>query len=237
VTHYPYFAHSDTCILKAIQNHSIARPWLQFALALLYLAHHSLSAQHINNLVVSLHDHKEFIVGIDNRITLINDKFAVIYGLYSGVGYGENLRVKFSISGTPFETGKISQQNASSQLSRLLFASIGQEFDFLTAGKFKVATYLNAGYGLHFQRSVNYREEQIEKEIETMFPLELGLHGRYQINPLIAFKTGGGYRFVFPDDASDLSGYYIKLTFVVNPKKLKTYLRDRKDRRSRPPEG
>lgn len=195
------------------------------------LVQHTLYSQHINNPVVSLHDHKEFIVGIDNRITRINDKVAVIYGLYSGIGYGENLRVKFSISGTPFEAGRVSQHNANSQHSRLLFASIGQEFDFLTAGKFKIATYLNAGYGLHFHRTVNSSEQQIEKDIENMFPLELGLHGRYQINPLIAFKTGGGYRFVFPSEASELSGYYIKLTFVVNPNKLRTRLRERKERR------
>ena len=204
--------------------------WIVFAI-LLSATPQALRSQHINNPLASLHDHKEFIVGIDNRITFINDNFSVIYGLYSGVGWGENLRVKFSVSGTPFEAGKVSRQTPDNQLSRLLFASVGQEFDFLTAGNFKIATYLNGGYGAHFYRTVNNQEEQIEKSVEYMLPLELGLHGRYQINPLIAFKTGGGYRFVFPDHASELSGYYLKLTLVVNPKKLRMYLQERKQKR------
>jgi hypothetical protein len=187
--------------------------------------------QHLVNPVTSLHDHKEFIIGIDNRITRINGGIGVIYGLYSGLGYGENLRFKFSISGTPFATGKFVKEQVTNQKSRLLFASIGQEFDFFTAGKFKLTTYLNGGFGNHYYRILDQEKEVVLKGKEYIWPLELGLHGRYQFNPLLAFKTGGGWRFVFPENTKALSGLYLKLTLVVNPKKLGTFMRDRKERK------
>lgn len=189
--------------------------------------------QHLNNPLTSFHDQKEFIIGIDNRITHINDRLGVIYGLYSGIGYGENLRLKFGLSGTPFEIGRVTEGKTSHRISRLLFGSIGQEFDFLTIGKFKLTTYVNAGYGAHFYRHIDSYEVQHSKGVEYILPLELGIHGRYQMTPLIAFKTGGGWRFVFPESANDLSNYYLKLTLVVNPKKLKLYLKERKERRSK----
>jgi hypothetical protein len=200
-------------------------------LAFIILGHQYISAQHITNPIASLHDHKEFIIGIDNRITKINDKFGVIYGIYSGLGYGENLRFKFSISGTPFEIGKFSKEKNVNEVSRLAFVSVGQEFDFFTAGRFKLITYLNGGFGYHFYRILDHEKVEVSKGREYIWPLELGLHGRYQLNPLIALKTGVGRRFVFPEESKQLSGYYIKLTLVVNPKKLKTYFRDRKEKK------
>lgn len=195
------------------------------------LVRHSSFAQHLNNPLASIHDHKEFIIGIDNRITHINDKFAVIYGLYAGVGYGENLRVKFSFSGTPFRVGKHSPDRSENELGRLLFASVGQEFDFLTMGRFKLTTYLNGGFGYHFYQILDPEKTVLRKDKEHIFPVETGIHLRYQYNKILAFKTGGGWRFVFPDHAENLGGYYIKLTAVVNPKRLKTYLRERKEKR------
>jgi hypothetical protein len=189
-------------------------------------------SQHLTNPLTSLHDSKEFIIGIDNRITKINHQWGVIYGLYSGVGYGENLRFKFSLSGTPFTIGEISHEDSSSQESRVLFASFGQEFDFFTVGRIKLIAYVNAGFGYHFFKTFDAHREIVIKDNEPMLPLELGLHGRYQINTLIAFKTGGGWRFVGPSSANELSGFYIKLTLVVNPKNMKAYFNKRKEKKS-----
>jgi hypothetical protein len=203
--------------------------WLPFVVLFSY---HTLPAQHLTDPFASLHDSKEFIIGIDNRITRINHQWGVIYGLYSGIGYGENLRFKFSISGTPFEIGDFSKTEIISQRSRVLFASVGQEFDFITMGRFKITTYLNGGMGYHFYRTVDIERNQISKDKEFILPLETGLHGRFQINSLLAAKCGGGWRFVAPKSANELSGFYIKLTLVVNPKNLKTYFKKRKERRA-----
>jgi hypothetical protein len=150
--------------------------------------------------------------------------------LYSGIGYGENLRVKFSFSGTPFELGK-KPNESNSRLSKLVFVSVGQELDFLTLGKFKVTTYLNTGIGYHYHRTVTPENIEIASGRDVIRPLELGLHGRYQVTRLVAFKTGAGWRFVFPNKSNDLSGYYIKLTAVLNPKVLVEIAKARRERR------
>lgn len=185
-------------------------------------------AQELSNPLSALHDKREFIFGIDNRITRINEKFGVIYGLYSGIGYGSNLRFKFSISGTPFEIGKVSSEKDANQVSRLLFASVGQEFDFFTFGRFKLATYLNAGFGYHYRKIINQFNMQVDDGRDFIRPVELGIHSRYQINPLFAIKAGGGWRFIFPKEQENLNGYYLKLTAVVNPKKLGSAIKARR---------
>jgi hypothetical protein len=187
--------------------------------------------QQLNNPFASFHDHKEFIIGLDNRITHLNGKFGVIYGLYTGIGYGENLRLKLGISGTPFEVGKHSPEKSTNEVGRILFATIGQEFDFLTIHKFKLTTYVNGGFGYHFYRILDPEKAELDKGVEHIFPVETGLHVRYQISEIFAFKTGGGWRFVFPEHGTNLGGYYIKLTAVINPKKLKAYLHERKERK------
>jgi hypothetical protein len=209
--------------------HKIAR----MLVLLLMLTSNVLLSQQLNNPFASFHDHKEFIIGLDNRITHLNNKFGVIYGLYTGIGYGENLRLKFTVSGTPFEVGKHWPEKTTSEVGRILFASVGQEFDFLTVHKFKLITYVNGGFGYHFYRILDPEKSELNKGQEHIFPVETGLHVRYQISEIVAVKTGVGWRFVFPEHATNLSGYYIKLTGVVNPKKLKAYLNERKERKKR----
>lgn len=109
-------------------------------------------AQHLNSPLKSIHDKREFIIGLDNRITRINDRIGLIYGIYSGLAYGDNLRVKLSLSGTPFRLGK-HEPDEISRTSRLLFMSVGQEFDFLTFNRFKVTAYANVGFGYIFIES------------------------------------------------------------------------------------
>jgi hypothetical protein len=185
-------------------------------------------AQQLSNPISALHDNREFIFGIDNRITSINDKFGVIYGLYSGIGYGNNLRFKFSISGTPIEIGKVSPEKNINRISRLLFASVGQEFDFFTVGRFKLTAYGNAGLGYHYYKTINQYDVQVANGRDLIRPLELGIHSRYQLNPMFAVKVGGGWRFVFPRESKNLDGYYLKLTAVVNPKRLSAVMKKRK---------
>jgi hypothetical protein len=188
-------------------------------------------AQELSSPVKALHDKKEFIFGIDNRITRLNNEFGIIYGLYAGIGYGNNLRFKFGISGTPFAFGSVSPDRHANRISHLLFATIGQEFDFLTVGRFKLATYLNAGFGYHYHRILDREEVEVSDSRDFIRPLELGIHSRYQVNSLFAVKVGGGWRFVFPEKSENLEGYYIKLTAVINPKNLSTAIKERRKRK------
>ena len=50
-----------------------------------------------------LQEKGEWIYGLDNRRTKINGQHATIYGLYTGVGFGNKLRCKIQVSGLPFE--------------------------------------------------------------------------------------------------------------------------------------
>lgn len=64
---------------------------------------------------------------------------------------------------------------------------------------------------------------------DVIRPLELGIHSRYQINALFAVKACGGWRFVFPFESENLKGYYLKLTAVVNPKRLGDMLKEKRE--------
>lgn len=158
---------------------------------------------------------KEFIYGIDNRRTHIKDHNALIYGAYMGVGFGGKLRFKVGLSGTPFEKGKFVDAQGHIKRNRLIFATLGEEYDFLIINKFRLTSYFQFGAGYNYFRIIDSIDAEKSRGRNLILPLELGVHANYDLTPWLRAKLGGGWRFVFPEYSSDLSGYYIKIGFGV----------------------
>lgn len=167
-----------------------------------------------------LKEKKEIVYGLDNRRTHIHQHHTVIYGLYSGISFGEKLRFKIGINGTPFEVGKFVDENGMLKRNRLLFASIGEEYDFYQLKKFGMTTYLQAGIGNNYYRNLNTSGIEVNKGKEIIIPIETGLHFSYDLMPYLKLRTGFGWRFVTPKNSRALSGYYIKLGLGFNLKKF-----------------
>lgn len=179
----------------------------------------------------SLEKEKELLYGIDNRRTHIQQQSTLIYGLYTGIGFGGVLRLKIGVSGTPFEVGRTEDAAGNIQRNRFYFLNIGEEFDFYIKNRFRITTYGQIGYGFNDYRLKDNNDQTVDEGTDQIIPLELGLHANYDIFPWLRFKLGGGWRFVFPAEANYLSGYYIKIGFGVSaPKLLKSY-RDWKGKR------
>lgn len=168
-------------------------------------------AQSISNPIRAFDHEKRFIYGIDNRRTHIRRHGTLIYGLYCGYSFGHHLRFKFSLSGTPFERGKLYDDQGLLLRQRLVFASLGEEFDFLVIRRFRLVTYLQAGAGYNFYRRLDSSANEVERGRRFIIPIELGIHHSYDINSWLQLRIGGGWRFVLPTQSRDLSGYYIKL--------------------------
>lgn len=177
-------------------------------------------AQTLNNPFESLKKKREFIYGLDNRRTHIKAHHSVIYGVYMGVGYGKKLRYKIAISGTPFEVGKFVDENGILKRNRLLFFSLGEEFDFYEHNKFGMTTYLQAGIGNNFYRKFNENGIVLETGSELIIPIEAGLNFNYDLKPYLTIKSGFGWRFVLPQYSNRLSGYYFKLGLGFSIKKF-----------------
>lgn len=172
----------------------------------------------------SLEKEKELLYGIDNRRTHIQQQSTLIYGLYTGIGFGGVLRLKIGISGTPFEVGRTENAFGNIQRNRFYFFNIGEEFDFYIKNRFRITTYGQIGYGFNDFRLKDDNNQTVDEGRDQILPLEMGLHANYDIYPWLRFKLGGGWRFVFPEKANYLSGYYIKIGFGVSaPKLLKSY--------------
>lgn len=88
------------------------------------------NSQNVTNPFETLKKKKEIVYGLDNKRTHIHQHHTIIYGLYSGISFGKKLRFKIGINGTPFEVGKFVDENGVIKKNRLLFASLGEEFDF-----------------------------------------------------------------------------------------------------------
>jgi len=177
-------------------------------------------SQTITNPFETLKKKKEIVYGLDNRRAHIHQHHTVIYGLYSGISFGKKLRFKIGINGTPFEVGKFVEDNGILKKNRLLFASVGEEFDFYQYKKFGMTTYLQAGIGNNFYRHLNTNGTEIKKGKELIIPIETGLHFSYDLLSYLKIRTGFGWRFVSPDNSRALSGYYVKLGLSFNLKKF-----------------
>ena len=102
----------------------------------------------------------------------------------------------------------------------MLFASIGEEYDFYHLKKIGLTTYLQAGIGNNYYRELNTSGTEVNKGKELIIPIETGLHFSYDLMPYLKLRTGFGWRFVTPNNSKKLSGYYIKLGLSFNLKKF-----------------
>lgn len=177
-------------------------------------------AQSFNNPLQLLNEKGEWIYGLDNRRTKINQQHATIYGLYMGVGFSHKLRCKIQVSGLPFERGKAMDTDGIVKFHRLLYFSIGEEFDFYQYKNFTFTTYIQAGIGQNYNRSVDDSDVEIQRNVERITPFEIGLHFSYDLKSYLKLKSGSGYRFVYPESSNALSGYYLKLGLGFNLKKF-----------------
>lgn len=191
-------------------------------------------AQNIESPINSLKGKRDFIYGIDNRRTHIKEQSTVIYGAYLGFGFDEKLRLKLGLSGTPFEVGKTTDALGSYTKHRLLFLTLGEEFDFFIHKRFRMTTYVQLGCGFDFSRTTSASGIVVQTDRNVILPLEIGMHFNYDIFPWLRAKLGGGWRFVLPASANELSGYYLKLGFGFSWSKFKdTQLLKKKQKTSR----
>lgn len=176
----------------------------------------------------SFKEKRQFLYGLDNRRTHVLGQSTLIYGAYLGVGFGKKLRFKVSISGAPFEVGRTENEVGLIRRNRFYFFSIGEEFDVYTYKRFALTTYLQAGLGENFYRKTTNAGEFVFEGKHVIIPIEIGMHGNYYIYPWLAFKLGGGWRFVPPTEASYLSGYYLKIAFGFSTSEFLSWNRERK---------
>ena len=186
------------------------------------------NSQNVTSPFETLKKKKEIVYGLDNRRTHIYQHHTVIYGLYSGISFGKKLRFKIGLNGTPFEVGKFVDENGIVKKNRLLFASLGEEFDFYQYKKFGMTTYLQAGIGNNFYRQLNQIGTEVNKGKQLIIPIETGLHFCYDLLTYLKLKTGFGWRFVAPNNSRELSGYYVKLGLSFNLKKFNETRSDNK---------
>ncbi|MBL7837878.1 MAG: hypothetical protein JNM67_10200 [Bacteroidetes bacterium] len=196
----------------------------------LFMDNYYLSAQS-NSFSSALKSKKDFIYGIDNRRTHIKDHNALIYGAYVGIGFGGRIKFKFGISGTPFEKGKFVDDQGHIKRNRLIFGTIGEEYDFYIKNKFRLTSYVQFGAGYNYYRIIDSADSEKSRGRNLILPLELGMHANYDVLPWLRAKLGGGWRFVFPEYSSDLSGYYIKIGFSVNTRLLLSQYRNCREKK------
>jgi hypothetical protein len=169
------------------------------------------------------------MLGIDNRRTHINGKHTVIFGAFTGLNFGEKLRLKIELSGTPFEIGQFDEVSPQNKFSRLFFISLGEEYDFYTIKNFVFTTYAQVGGGFNYYRFYNPAFIETSRGKLPIFPLEFGLQSAYLYNSWLRFKVGAGWRFVFPNPTNQYSGYYIKLGIGIHGRQLKEAIYKKKN--------
>jgi hypothetical protein len=187
-------------------------------------------AQVIENPIVSLKSDRDFIYGLDNRRTHIKEQSTVIYGAYLGFGFDEKLRLKLGLSGTPFEVGRTEDAQGDITRHRLVFLTVGEEFDFFIRNRFRTTTYVQAGAGFDFSRIIYSNGGFSHISRNAIVPIEFGLHFNYDVYPWLRAKLGGGWRIVLPNDSRELSGYYIKAGFGFSYKKFKHWNQGKKSK-------
>jgi hypothetical protein len=182
----------------------------------------SIHGQQIQNPFELIRGERKIIYGLDNRRTHVHGENTVIYGIYSGVGFSEKkLRFKIGLSGAPFEVGQTIGEDGAIKQNRFVFFNIGEELDFWIVNKFRMSTYFQVGYGFNYYTLIDPNSNlEIESGRNKLIPLELGLQCSYDLLTWFSFRFGAGWRFVFPNESSDLSGYYLKTGLQLNPKEL-----------------
>lgn len=177
--------------------------------------------QGVVNPFSSLKGKRDFIYGIDNRRTHIKGQSTVIYGAYLGLGFDKKLRFKFGVSGTPFEVGRTQDAWGNVTRHRLVFLTLGEEFDFFIKNRFRLTTYIQSGVGFDYSRMQPLDGLSVVLPRRTIVPIELGVNFSYDFFPWLRAKLGGGWRFVLPEYSRELSGYYMKLGVGFHLSKFK----------------
>lgn len=198
----------------------------QLIFCLLLFLNLNLIGQKMNNPFEVLRGEREVIFGLDNRRTHIHGDRAVIYGVYSGIGFSEkSLRLKLSLSGSPFEIGRKVDNAGNIKLNRFFFFSVGEEFDFYKYNHLTLSTYFQLGMGVNYFTEIEHQSGiEISSGKNRIIPLELGLQSGYSLLTWLSIKIGGGWRFDLPQNKSGLSGYYAKFGLQFNPSDfLKAY--------------
>jgi len=190
-----------------------------------------INAQNLSNPYQTLKEKREFIYGIDNRRTHINQQSALIYGLYFGIGFGGKLRFKTGVSGMLIEKGKLIDDQGLVKKNRLFFFTLGEEFDFLIDKRLRFTTYFQAGIGYNYFRKLDQLKMEVIAGRNLIIPIEIGVNSSYDVLPWLGVKVGAGWRFVLPSFSYNLSGYYIKIGLNINGRKLIELHRIKKGRK------
>ncbi len=207
---------SNFAILSLEQNAIV-----KFFIVVFSLMTVKFSAQTLYHPIHTLHEKAEIIYGLDNRYTHINDEFAIINGVYTGVGFGGKMKFKIGISGTPFAVVHQSRRSRISTINHLAFLTVGHEFDFFRLQKFSLTTYVQTGYGFNYFQIIGPPDNEFMNKGKVNFiPFELGLNLNYDFNTWLRAKIGYGHRFIFLDDSNQLNRQYAKATFTINIKNL-----------------
>jgi len=180
-----------------------------------------LFGQSLENPIKSLKGKRDFIFGIDNRRTHIQGQSTVIYGAYFGLGFDKKLRFKFGFSGTPFEVGRTQDSWGNVSRHRLVFLTLGEEFDFYIKNRFRLTTYIQSGVGFDYSRIQLLDGSSLVLPRRTIVPIELGVNFSYDFYPWLRAKLGGGWRFVLPEHSRELSGYFLKIGLGFNWRKFR----------------
>jgi hypothetical protein len=144
---------------------------------------------------------KEFTYGLNNRRTHFLRDPSTIYGLYMGIEYSERLKHVITLNSNLF---------AREDEVHLYYIGLSEEFLFLQKKKWDFSTYLHAGIG-------RLRPERSNKNPESWaYPLEAGLHVAWNWKPWLGLKSGGGYRFIFPEHLRLFEGWYYKAGISFN---------------------
>lgn len=192
------------------------RIFIFLGILLLAISGNILKAQTFSNPKEIFTAKRKIIGGLDNRRTFIKGNQSLIYGLYCGLSFGKNLRLKIGINGNPFPIKFHLPLISLRQHNRMAFISLGEEYCFFRYKRFGLISYIQTGIGYNYYSILDDKENVVHQSREWIVPLELGLHTAYQLRPWLSAKVGNGWRFVFPDHAHDLNGYYLKLGFGID---------------------
>jgi hypothetical protein len=179
-------------------------------------------AQQFNNPFKALKGDWSIAYGLDNRRTHIQGQNTLIYGVYGGVSFDDQLKFKLGFSGTPFERGNTKDGQGYYTKNQFYFFNVGEEFDFYTIKRYSFTSYIQCGFGYNNYRQINDDGIEFNSGRDPIIPLEVGFNANYELWYWLQFKLGFGWRFVFPEVSNDLNGYYFKVGFGTTTQKILT---------------
>ena len=169
----------------------------------------------------------ELILKLDNRRTHLNGDFTAIYGIVAGLSIHHRTRIKLGVNGTIFHAGRADEGKARNDVSRLLYYSLGSEYDLIDLEKITIIPFAKIGLGRHYYQLYDQNETKLEDYSEKIIPLEAGLYVSDHLTPWLDLKIGGGWRWVMQSTSGRLSNYFLKLGLGLHLKKLEYHRKRR----------